>query len=399
MNLIPLALMIAMASPQPGQQPGPIQPITKLKPATLSHRGDKRSYLIYPGKRVGFAVKGPATVEVAVRAVFLSKKKRARLRLRLRSGGQILLDQSQSLGTDRHGKSNGRKVSRPLVGVADLPEESKKFWVDLQYKASEVSSLIIAVTALQIDDIEIVDTSASTDQNGMVPDLVSLGPVSESEPSLQAIPSGQNAPTEPAVKAEKSTATSAVPSAAAYHISRYVGVDLAVQFGLGIPGADLSLRYYLPFLSERISFGARLGYDYVRQSGLVDAQVMATELGISLHLLRPALFVEAELWRSDAVFFAAQAEAGAVPFWGTLTQRTLLAIDQDYSDSSELSGLTWYAGGAVVAGLALPAGHLVGELGYRYAPNAVASDSRDPRRSIEMPILGMRLGLGYRFSF
>lgn len=385
-------------------EPGSIAARTKLPEAALQHRGDRRKYVVYPGQRVVFSVQSPASVELAVRAVFGKKKRRARLRLKLRSAGQVLLDQSQTLGLDRRAKYPNARVTRPLVAVADIPQGSKSFSIEIKYRDRNLQDLIFSVRALKYEE-DFPDSAASTGSDSMVPGLVGLGGdlAPAAEPSLEAlVPGDSQASADSSVAidtgAEEKKAEAVLPQQP-YVPGRFVALDLGVQFGLGFPGIELGGRYFLPFWSERLALGVRLGYRQIYEQRSLDLSSSASLLRLRLHVLNPAVFVQADLWREPLFFAGLMFEGGALPFFGNLQQQTLLTVDQNHLDQSDLSGLTWFAGASLVAGLNLAVGQLEVDLGYRYAPAAEASDPRDERRHIAVPVMGPHLGLAYRFTW
>ncbi len=375
-------------------EPGDITPRDKPVPAELQHKGDTRGYAIYPGKPLRFDVEAPATLEVAVRAMLKPNRKRARVQLRIRAGRQTLLDQSQVLGIDRRAKGE-QAISRPLVAVADIPPGPRRFSVEVKGQADAVERLMVAVTTVKFTEIEA--TSGGSGEDLMVPGLVGL------EPSAPVPAADASAPQAAPIAAPSSAAAEVETPAPPYEATRRVGLELDLAVGLGIPGVDLGVRYYLPFWGERLSLGLRGGYVFSSAISLTDPLVVPTRVELGLHLFPVVLFAEAELLRQDLgpgrLFAGLRGDAGLVPFSGALVEETLLSNCERHRTETALGGFTWCAGGSLLAGFDSPAGAFVVDLGYLYAPDASARSEDEPRRAVSTRVLGPRLGLGYRFSF
>jgi len=390
-SIFGLALVLAAAAAKPSA----IVPLDQPATAELQHAGDHRPYVVYDGSALGFRVPEPATIEIAARAVLKKGAKRGRLHLVVKVDRQVVVDQSQVLAIDPRATIPLNRLTRPLVSFADVTTGAATLSVEVRAEESSVTAIYVAVSAISGESADAPLPEVGT--AAVLPDLVAPQPPTVAAPSTPPPP--QPAP----VAVTAAAVASSQPAAPPYQPSRYVGVDLQALFGPGIPGVELAARYYAPLLDERLSAGLRAGYRYTSISALAGSGMASSSIDLALHLIPLVAFVEGDALRlatpAGRLSLGGRIDAGALIYTGGVSVLTQLAGGELAQNKKPLLGATWCAGGAFTGSLEPGFGALVLDLGYLYAPDAVASSGADQRYRVQTRVLGPRAALGYRIIF
>ncbi len=158
-----------------------------------------------------------------------------------------------------------------------------------------------------------------------------------------------------------------------------------------------------PLFEERLSAGLRGGYLYTSATANVGPAMASSSVALALHLIPLVAFVEADALRlatpAGRLALGGRLDAGALIFAGGLRVDTVLPGGEQTENDKPLFGVSWCAGGAITASLEPGFGALVLDLGYLYAPDAIASSGADQRFRAQTRVLGPRAALGYRIIF